>query len=239
MDGARIRGSGGAPLVATREYLFERGTTPTGQAKLAIPWLQRGSWDDHGAVERPEQELFVARLLASIGAAARTGEPGEWIFADAAELERAWAALAGSLRPPAPAAPTGQARRSVSRDEARSVAGDLLHRYLDLVQAVRGAAAGPRRCIDSRIDHGGWETTRLEVWQCGDIEVRLDAAAIESGHGIHGETSSLSTTTPDGEGRDASVHASIDMRSGGEVHVTVRGVLDAQALADRFIAGLA
>ena len=31
--------------------------------------------------------------------------------------------------------------------------------------------------------------------------------------------------------------ASIDQRTGGELSVTVRGVNDAQALADRFVAG--
>jgi hypothetical protein len=55
---------------------------------------------------------------------------------------------------------------------------------------------------------------------------------------VHGEHCTLTLASKFSDGRDVSVYATIDMRSGGDVSVTVRGVLDAQALADRFVATL-
>ncbi|TAK18403.1 MAG: hypothetical protein EPO40_37110 [Myxococcaceae bacterium] len=137
-------GAADAPLAATRRYSFTRVVTAAGEAKLTIPFCQRGSWDDFGIVEHPEQEVFVHRLLASLGVAVRSGYPGEFVFPDVASLERAWAALEAAIQAPAAAPPA--------------------------------------------------------------------------------------------DGRDVSASAAIDARSGGDLSVTVHGVLDAPALADRFVA---
>jgi hypothetical protein len=229
-------GTGDAPLVATQRYTFQHVVTAAGEAKLTIPYVQRGSWDDHGIVERPEQERFVARLLASPDLSAKTGYPGEWIFPDVATLDRAWAALAAALRDPAATPPAATARRSVSREEAQAVAGGLTQRYLDLVSDVLGLSGAAFVRIHSQIDDAGWDPTRSERWRRGEVVVCLDATGIASGHGVHGERCNLTLASPPADGRDVGVYADIDMRSGGNVHITVRGVLDAQALADRFVA---
>lgn len=234
---AWLRGCAGAPLVATREYRFERGTTPAGAARLGIPWQQRGSWDDHGAASRAEQAVFVERLIASLGATARGGEPGEWIFAEPAQLDRVWAALAAALVEPATRAPEGRGQLSVPRAAARAAANELTRRFVALAATVVGVPAGSFVCKESRIEHGDYDQcTRHELWCSGEVQVRVEGEGITSGHGVHGEVTSLRLAAPGLEGRDAIVHARIDMRSGGEVSVTVRGVLDAQALADGFVA---
>jgi hypothetical protein len=68
-------GTGNAPLAATRRYSFTAHLVSDGESRLSIPYRQRGSWDDYGVVEQPEQEAFVRQLLASLGAPARTGYP--------------------------------------------------------------------------------------------------------------------------------------------------------------------
>lgn len=231
-----VRGCAGAPLVATMEYQFERGFTPAGEGRLGIPWMQRGSWDDRGSVVRVEQEVFVDRLIASIGATARGGDPGEWIFVDPVDLECTWSAIVESLREPAKWAPTATAQRAVSREEAAKVADGLTPRFLALVQAVIGLRE-PFVCVDSRIDYGDYDQcTRRESWRSGDVLVSVEGEGITSGHGVHGESGSRTVTAPGSEGRGASVSSRIDMRHGGSVSVTVQGVLDGQALADRFVA---
>ena len=66
--------------------------------------------------------------------------------------------------------------------------------------------------------------------------VGIAATAIESGRGVHGERCTLTLGIKLADGRDVSACAAIDARSGGDLSVTVRGVLDAQALAERFVA---
>ncbi len=96
---AYLRGTGPAPLVAAQLYDFHRIVTAAGEAKLTIPYKQRGSWDDHGVVEYADQETFVEELLVSLGVVANGGYPGEWIFADVAALDRVWAALVVTIVP--------------------------------------------------------------------------------------------------------------------------------------------
>ena len=112
----------------------------------------------------------------------------------------------------------------------------LTRRFLDLVTAVLGLAGDSFVRVHSRIDDAGWETTRSEHWRYGELLVTIEAQAIESGHGIHGERCTFSVANPPGDGRDVTAYTDIDMRYGGALCVTVSGVFDAQALADRFVA---
>lgn len=234
-DVLHLRGSGDAPLLATREYSFARVVEPADAARLTIPRRQRGSGDEHDLVEHPEQAVFVARLLAARGVTARSDAPGEWSFADPAALADAWAALTAAVRPPASATPTGRAQRSVSRAQASAVSAALTRRFLDLVSAVLGLSGEAFVQLDARIDNNGYESTRIERWRRGEVYVDIDASAIESGHGVHGERCDYIIRGA-GDERDVRAYANIDMRSGGTLSVAVRGVLDAQALADRFVA---
>ncbi len=231
-------GTGDAPLAATRRYTFNHGVTTAGEAKLTIPYVQRGSFDDHGVALWPEQEVFTEGLLAAQGLPSRRGDPGEWLFPDVAALGRAWAALAANLREAVSTAPVAIARCPVTKAEANAVAGGLTQHFLRLVSAVLGLPGTGFERFHSQIDDTGWEATRSERWRHGEVLVNLDAAAIQSGHGVHGEHCTLTLASKFSDGRDVSVYATIDMRSGGDVSVTVRGVLDAQALADRFVATL-
>jgi hypothetical protein len=230
-----LRGTAGAPLVATRAYDFHRAITPEGRHILSIPYSQRGSWDDHGVVTHPEQDVFLAHLLAPLGITHGNAYPGEWPLPDLAALDAAWAALTAALRDPAPTVPVAHAQRSVSRADAPAVSAALTARTLDLVSHVLGLTGDPFICTADDMDSSDYQTTRTVRWRRGECHVHLDAIAIESGYGIHGERSSHTIASPPADGRDVAVHTTLDMRSGGSVSVTVRGVLDAQALADRFI----
>jgi len=229
-------GTAGAPLAATRRYSFTHVVTAGGEAKLKIPYCQRGSWDDFGIVEHPEQEVFVHRLLASLGVPVRSGYPGEFLFPDVASLDRAWAALEAALQATAAAPPAASAQRRVSADEAAAVSGALTARFLDLVSTVAGLSGEPFACVHDTIDTSGPESTRTALWRRGEVRVGIAATAIESGRGVHGERCTLTLESRLADGRDVSASAAIDARSGGDLSVTVRGVLDAPALADRFVA---
>lgn len=231
-------GTAGAPLGATRRYSFTHVVTAAGKAKLTIPYRQRGSWDDFGVVESPEQEAFVARLLASVGVPVRYGYPGESLLPDVATLDRVWAALEAALQAPASDPPSATAQRTVSAAEAAAVSGALTARFLDLVSTVAGLSGEAFVCVHDAVDTSGPESTRAALWRRGDVLVGLDATAIESGYGVHGERGTFALKCALSDGRDVSACAAIDGRSGGDLSVTVRGVLDAQALADRFVAAV-
>lgn len=228
---AHLYGTGPAPLAASQRYSFR----VEGES-LFIPYVQRGSWDDYGVVERPEQAAFVERLLSSLGVAAANAFPGEYRCADRSALERVVAALGAALREPLATTPVGVASRSVGRDEAGAVSQRLTARFLELVSAVAGLGGQPFECLDRRIDSSGSETTRSETWRRGELVVQVAATAIESGHGVHGESATYAIEGVLTGERGARAFASIDMRSGGHLSVEVRGVLDAQALADAFVA---
>lgn len=100
-----LTGTGDPPLEATRSYSFRRATGTSGAPTIVIPVLQRGSWDDFGAVEHLEQEAFFELLVKRLGVVARSGYPGEWYFDDA-EREVVWRALSAALRPLAAATPS-------------------------------------------------------------------------------------------------------------------------------------
>jgi len=231
----RLRGTAGAPLAATRAYDFQRTVTAEGRCTLSIPCSQRHQTDDTGTVTHPEQEAFVIRLLAALGHTAGPACPGDWHLPDVAALDAAWAALAAAVREPAAAVPVAHAQRSVARADAPTVAAALSARTLDLVSEVLGLGGGPFVCTADDIHSADYQTVRMVRWRRGDTTVHLDAIAIESGHGIHGEHGAHTITNPPSDGRDVTVSARLDMRSGGTITVTVRGVLDAQTLADRFI----
>lgn len=95
-DFAHLEGKGKrAPLDPSRTYSFRRSVTPneTGKWELTIPWKQRGSWDDFGAVEHEEQEALVRELILALGMPSTGGYPGTWSFDDASALDRLWTAL--------------------------------------------------------------------------------------------------------------------------------------------------
>lgn len=232
-------GSGQAPLAATRKYSFTHVVTAKGEAKLQTPYVQRGTWDDYGVVERAEQEAFVYAMLKSLGINARVTYSGEWTMPDVATLDRVWAAIEATLRPPVKDAPVATVQREVSPAEARAVSERLTARVLDLVSVVAGVSRPSFVCVHSATTGGtseGDTPKRLELWRSGEVSVRLDATALESGAGVHGEESTYAIDGTLSDGRDASAHARIDLRSGGEVSVTVRGVHDARALAERLVA---
>ena len=62
---------------------------------------------------------------------------------------------------------------------------------------------------------------------------------LESAYGVHGEECTRKIVGKLTDGRDVSLYSRIDMRSGGDVSITVTGVLDAKALADAFIGSTA
>jgi len=229
-------GTGNAPLAATQRYSFTAHPAPEGESRLTISIVQRGSWDDYGIAEHPEQEAFVRDLLSSLGVPTRTGYPGEWLFVERAAFDTAFEALRAALREPLATAPVASAQRTVTAAEAPAVSSALMRRFLELVSKLAGLSGEDWVCFDKRIDSSGPETTRTEGWRRGEIYVKLDATAIESGHGIHGEQGTLSINSTLGGERDAQVAVHLDMRSGGNVSITVRGVLDAQALADALVA---
>jgi hypothetical protein len=93
-----ISGRGAPPLEPARRYVFRRVLGSGGEGHLLIPIVHRTSCEDAGEIEHPEQEQFVAALLAELGVAARAGNPGEWVFSDAATLDIVWNALRARLR---------------------------------------------------------------------------------------------------------------------------------------------
>lgn len=235
-DTGWLEGTGDAPLCVTRQYSFRRGLNSDGEPTLTITVAHRGSWDDFGIVREPEQEVFVRRLLARLGVAARTGYPGEWVFADADALELAWLGLSETIGPPATSTSSATASRDVAKADAHGVSGGLTPRFLGLVSAVLGLDGEPFKCLESRIDNDGYEPQRSETWQRGSVVVKVEAVGIQSGHGVHGESCDY-TTNHTSDGRAVRMYARIDMRSGGSYSVTVQGVRDAQALVDAFMAG--
>ena len=230
-----LYGSGDAPLVATRNYTFNRATASRGEPALWISVVHRDSRDDFGKVEFAEQEAFVEQLLKSLGVAARSGYPGEWIFTDSSDQELVWIGLSEAIKAPAKSVPSATAQRAVDEKEAGVVSAALTARFLALVDAVRGRSGGPFVCLENRVDNNGYEATRLERWQSDGVSVRVEATGIESGHGVHGETATYTLADRGGDPRTVSAYARIDMRSGGVVSVTVQGVYGAQALADEFV----
>lgn len=230
-----LYGSGGAPLVASRNYSFNRATASSGAPALWISVVDRDSRDDFGTIEYAEQEEFVEKLIKSLGVAVRGGYPGEWIFADSSEQELVWLGLSEAIQPPAKTVPSVTAQRAVDEKEAGAVSAALTARFLALVDAVLGRSGGPFVCRESRVDNNGYEATRLERWQRDGASVRVEATGIESGHGVHGETATYTLADRGSDPRSVSAYARIDMRSGGVVSVTVQGVHGAQALADEFV----
>lgn len=233
-----IAATGSAPLAATRRYSFRRSAPSEAPARLLIPVVYRSSADDFGEVERTEQNAFVEALLAELGVSFRAGYPGEWLFPDVTALDATWNALLERLGEPSAAPPRFAASREVSPAEAAAVAAGVTTRFLELVSRVAGLSGDDFACIDRRFDSSGPENTRTEVWRRGEVYVRVEATAIESGYGVHGERGTLSVSGVLGDGRDVQASTRVDMRSGGHVGVTVSGVLDAKALAERFLASL-
>lgn len=230
-----LDGTGGAPLAATSRYSFHRSVSVEGEPMLTISVVHRGSWDDYGVVKYPEQEEYVRRLVASLGVTARTGYPGEWIFAAASDLDRVWLALAEAVQAPAASVPAATAQRAVDQSEAGTVSAGLTGRFLALVDRVLGLSGDPFVCLENRVDNNGYEATRLERWQRDGVSVRVEGTGIESGHGVHGETCNYTVSSRGGDVRSVSAFARIDMRSGGVVSVTVQGVHGGQVLADEFV----
>ncbi len=230
-----LYGSGGAPLVATRNYTFNRATAGSGAPALWISVVHRDSRDDFGTVEYAEQQEFVGQLLKSLGVPDRGGYPGEWIFADASERELVWLGLSEAIQTPAKTVPSATAQRAVEQSDAGAVSAGLTARFLALVETVLGRSGGPFVCRENRVDNNGYEATRRERWQRDGASVHVEATGIESGHGVHGETATYTLADRGGDPRTVSAYARIDMRSGGVVSVTVQGVHGAQALADEFV----
>lgn len=233
-----LSGTENAPLAATRSYDFRKVIAASGHPRLLIPVVHRNSYDDFGEVERSEQQVFLERLIAELGVSRTTGYPGEWIFADATALDTVWNALRDRLRAPSASVPLADAHRDVPTADAARVSAALAPKFLELVSAVAGPSGEPFTCVDKRIDTGGPESKRKEVWRSGEVWVGVEATAIESGYGVHGEHCQLTVTCMLGDGRDVRASARLDMRSGGSVDVTVSGVLDAKELAERFLASL-
>jgi hypothetical protein len=229
-----LSGTAGAPLRASRSYTFFERSLDDGKALLWISATQRGSWDDFGVVDHPEQDAWLRAFVRSLGVPFKEGYPGEWIFPDRAGLEHAWAALGAALAPPVTAPIVAERSRALTRDEASKL--DLGARYLELVSSVTGCSMLEKQ--RSNVDTSGPEPIRTETWRGDHICARLSARGIESGVGIHGEECAWSIDARSGDERDARVTARIDARTGGHVSVTVRGVLDAEELAARFTAGL-
>ena len=229
-----LTGTGPAPLAATREYTFTRGAELT----LEIPWRQRGPFDDFGAVEHAEQEAFLTMLFAELAVEAHAGRPGGFTFPDAAGLDRVWETIRRLLKPVVKAAPTASAKCKVTTGDAPAVDSVLTRRFLNLVSVVAGLTEGAFACLDQRLETGD-QTTRFENWKRGEVMVRVDATGIESAYGVHGEECTRKIVGKLTDGRDVSLYSRIDMRSGGDVSITVTGVLDAKALADAFIGSTA
>lgn len=233
---AVLTGTSLAPLVATRSYSFFTQVTAEGVATLWAPYKMRGPFDDQGVAEYPEQLAFLERWLA--GRPCRGTWSTEWTFVDAAALKATATALQAMLQPPAAKRPSATARRAVSAAEARAWDAQVLTRFLDLVCALSGAPRPGFVSIENRVNTDAYEPSRREVWVCGGLIVTLEARGIASSIGVHGEEASLTVA---GLPSEISVtgYSRIDMRSGGEVEVAVRGVLDAQPQADGFIASFA
>ena len=228
-----LSGTAGAPLAATRAYTFRREGT-----RLLLPVCHRGSWDDFGIAERPEQEGFVRAALAALGVPASTGYPGEWVFPDVAALDRAWTHLEAVLRPPASVAPSVTLQRTVSAAEARAVSDGVRGAYFALGASGAGLGGEPFAPLDARVsDLESEAPTRTERWKGGGVLVNAAATGLGSGPGVHGEDVVWTVVGSLGDGRDAVARARIDLRTGGTVAVTVHGVNDAERLAERFLAG--
>lgn len=137
---ASLTGTGSAPLAATRRYSFRRVVGSAADAHLVIPVVHRTSCEDLGEVERTEQQAFVQALLSELGIASRAGFPGEWLFEDAATLDRAWSALGARLRKPEKLPPRFEAERELTPAEMPRVLAALEPRFAELVRQVAGVA---------------------------------------------------------------------------------------------------
>lgn len=237
----RLEGTAGGPLAAVTRYTFTRGASNDGRPCIAIPFTQRGSWDDYGVVERREQEAWLWRFIASLGSSAQSGWPGEFIWPEASERDRVWSALREALRSPALAPPSVTLRREVRVDEARAVSEALTTRFCALLEALYGCDARRFERLSCDITDDEYEPRRNELWRCDDGDLsthfRVVAKALSSGPGVHGEDVEYALDTGYSDGRSARVSARIDLRTGGTMSVTVAGTLDAEQLAGRWIHG--
>jgi hypothetical protein len=216
------------------------GTAGDSLPAITLRTIQRGSWDDFGTVEHPEQEVWFHRWLRARGERFATRYPGEFTWPDAASRDRAWEALSAVLRAPSTAAPSHTASRTVGVDEARAVSQGLAARYFELLATLTGCNPNRFERYHHELLSDDVTPQRKERWKCVDgAETRyvtLLAAGLGSGVGVHGEEVTLTLNAPLSHGRTASVYARIDLRTGGVVLATVAGVIDGEAIAARCVA---
>lgn len=240
MDPNHLYGTAGAPLAATVDYAFTRGPSSEGNPAITLRTYQRGSWDDFGTVEHPEQEAWLNRWLRARGEPFTTRYPGEFSWPDAASRDRAWEALAAVLRAPTNTVPTHTATRTVGADEARAVSQSLNARYFELLATLTGCNPNRFERYHHELLSDDAEPRRTERWKCVDgAETRfvtLLATGLGAGVGVHGEEVTLTLDAPLSHGRTASVYARIDLRTEAVVSATVAGVVDAEALAAACVA---
>lgn len=241
MDPNELFGTAVAPLAAVRGYRFRRGASNDGRPAVLLPYVQRGTWDDFGVVEREEQERWAHAFLQEQGIAWQTRYPGELIFADDATRDRAWKAIGYAMRPPAAAPPSASASRAVVAGEARAVSDDLARRYGALLARVLGLTPTTFTRFHTDLRHEPEPPVRTEHWKSDDVErgphFTLEAEALGGGVGVHGEVVTLGLRGTPRDGCGASAYARIDLRVGGTLSVTVTGVFDADDQAERFLRG--
>ncbi|MBI5518343.1 MAG: hypothetical protein HY909_31520 [Deltaproteobacteria bacterium] len=233
-----LEGTGPAPLAAVTRYRFRLAPGEIANAPWAlhIPYVQRGSWDDYGVAELPEQASFVWRLLRALEVPMPVSYPGEWPLPDEATAERVWRALRAKLEAPHGEAPACSMGRELSAQEARAAQESLTARYLALASVVLGLDTSWER-THHEVHVGDYEARRSERWKNGEVLAELSGEGACTGYGVQGETVTLTLSQLHRGGRGVDVTAALNMRTGGQVDVTITGVVNVQALAARFLAG--
>lgn len=150
-----LAGTAGAPLIATREYTFFLREQPEGSV-LWMSTRHRGTWDDFGEAERPEQEAWMRSLVRELGVTTVPPDyPGSFCFANVAARDTVLSALESKLQKPLQSAPI--ATRTFAAH------GDLGPRFLELVKHVIGCYS---------LEKAG------ERWHCDNVWVRIEPSSM-------------------------------------------------------------
>jgi len=233
-------GTADAPLAAAQPYYFTRATSFDDRPVITLPTLQRGTWDDYGYVERPEQEVWFEHFLARIGMSTGGRFPGEFAWPDAATRDRVWNALGEALQPIVKPPPAVTLTLAMDAAEARARLADLRPRFCALAATLLGFD-GPR--FEQRYAVPVPDThppQRKELWQhrAGErfLEVILHGTEVASDTGVYDASTILTIDRDASDGRTARAMVDLDPHTGGTLSVTVAGVRNAQQLAERFLA---
>lgn len=223
--------TGAAPLSATRRYSFSATVQGDGARAIVIPVAFRGSWDDYGVEERPEQAGFVRRALERAGIEAVGRYPGEWVFPDDAALDAAWRALVSQLHEPAPAPPVSEVTRDVAASEVPAVEASLVARACAVASALSRHAAASFVSTGATLDTRRAPPLRREVFRCEDVWVAVESSATPDGGT---RVVALVDGVAAHDGVRAELHATLGP-SGGALRAVVAGVLDAADVARLFV----